>query len=305
MKTKNIAIFGATGHIGKNMVSFFSKNNDVELYLFSRNTKKIESLRKLFHSTNLKFYNFDEFEKYEYHAIINCIGIGNPSDFQESSVLNIAEFFDNKIINYLMNVKNSHYIHFSSGAVFGKEFNSPISDSSLSKIDINDLDIGAIYSISKLYLETKHRSLHDLNIIDLRLFGFFSKFIDINSGFFLSEIIKSIKNNSEFVTNQEEITRDYVDPADLYHLVNCCITKKQINDVFDVISKKPVSKSEILYEFTKEFGLKFRYDKTKIITSPTGLKKKYFSLSRKAEKIKYFPRYSSLETILNESKFIL
>ena len=51
MKQKNIAIFGSTGHIGKNLISFFIKNNDFKIFLFSRDIKKFESLKMIFSDT--------------------------------------------------------------------------------------------------------------------------------------------------------------------------------------------------------------------------------------------------------------
>ena len=306
MQQKNIAIFGSTGHIGKNLISFFLKDNNFKLFLFSRDVTKFKSLGILFPDTT-SFNSYDDFEKNEYDVIINCTGISNPNELlkNQSCIFDIIEFYDNKIINYLKNYPTTFYINLSSGAVFGKEFPSPVDDTSISKFQINKIDKGEMYSLSKIYSESKHRYLPDLNIVDLRIFGFFSRFIDMNSGFFMSELIKAIKNKSEFVTDNEDIIRDYVDPSDFYELIKNCIMHKKINDVFDVYSKKPISKFQILQEYSKKFELKFHSTEKFESISPTGLKKIYYSLSRKAKKINYVPQFSSLETLLNESSFIL
>ena len=306
MKQKNIAIFGSTGHIGKNLISFFIKNNDFKIFLFSRDIKKFESLKMIFSDT-MSFNTYDDFGKNEYDVIINCVGISNPNAFEKNSrsIFDTAEFYDTMVLDYLKNFPTTLYINLSSGAVFSGEFDKPVDDSSTYKFDVNGINKGEMYSISKMYLESKHRSLPDLNIVDLRIFGFFSRFIDVNAGFFMSELLQALKNKSEFVTDKKDFVRDYVNPKDFYDLTKNCIANKKINDVFDVYSKEINSKFQILEECFNKFDLKFKLVEKIESISPTGVKKKYYSLSRKAEKINYYPQFSSLETILNESSLFL
>ena len=306
MKQKNIAIFGSTGHIGKNLISFFIKNNDFKIFLFSRDIKKFESLKMIFSDT-MSFNTYDDFGKNEYDVIINCVGISNPNAFEKNSrsIFDTAEFYDTMVLDYLKNFPTTLYINLSSGAVFSGEFDKPVDDSSTYKFDVNGINKGEMYSISKMYLESKHRSLPDLNIVDLRIFGFFSRFIDVNAGFFMSELLQALKNKSEFITDKKDFVRDYVNPKDFYDLTKNCIANKKINDVFDVYSKEIISKFQILEECFNKFDLKFKLVEKIESISPTGVKKKYYSLSRKAEKINYSPQFSSLETILNESSLFL
>tara|TARA_B100001245_G_scaffold191533_1_gene149814 strand:+ start:96 stop:1061 length:966 start_codon:yes stop_codon:yes gene_type:complete len=306
MKQKNIAIFGSTGHIGKNLISFFIKNNDFKIFLFSRDIKKFESLKMIFSDT-MSFNTYDDFGKNEYDVVINCVGISNPNAFEKNSrsIFDTAEFYDTMVLDYLKNFPTTLYINLSSGAVFSGEFDKPVDDSSTYKFDVNGINKGEMYSISKMYLESKHRSLPDLNIVDLRIFGFFSRFIDVNAGFFMSELLQALKNKSEFVTDKKDFVRDYVNPKDFYDLTKNCIANKKINDVFDVYSKEIISKFQILEECFNKFDLKFKLVEKIESISPTGVKKNYYSLSRKAEKINYSPQFSSLETILNESSLFL
>ena len=306
MKQKNIAIFGSTGHIGKNLISFFIKNNNFKIFLFSRDIKKFESLKMIFSDT-MSFNTYDDFGKNEYDVIINCVGISNPNTFEKNSrsIFDTAEFYDMMALDYLKNFPTTLYINLSSGAVFGREFDKPVDDSSTYKFDVNKINKGEMYSVSKMYLESKHRSLPDLNIVDLRIFGFFSRFIDVNAGFFMSELLQALKNKSEFVTDKKDFVRDYVNPNDFYDLTKNCIANKKINDVFDVYSKEIISKFQILEECFNKFDLKFKLVEKIESISPTGVKKNYYSLSRKAEKINYSPQFSSLETILNESSLFL
>lgn len=311
MSSKNplfkIAIFGATGHIGKNLISYFSKEKNNELFLFSRDGKKLTLLKDEFLDISFSINTYENFDNKEYDVIINCIGISNPVDMAkaQSSIFSITKFYDDKIMNYLQKFPSTLYINLSSGAIFGEDFNLPVSDSSFSKLNINNPNTGHFYSVSKICSETTHRSLSHLKIIDLRIFGFFSRFIDHNSGFFLSDLCKAIKNNTEFFTDDIDFVRDYIHPSDLYELIKKCIMQKNINDVFDVYSKSPISKSKILEEFSQKYGLRVTIKDKSDFLSPTGFKKNYYSTSRKATKIGYDPQYSSLETILNEIEFIV
>jgi nucleoside-diphosphate-sugar epimerase len=305
MNQKKIAIFGSSGHIGKNLVTFFIKNNNFKTSLFSRDLNSFKPL-KFSSSGNISLNTYNNFKKNEYDVIVNCIGTSAPKELKktQSSIFNVTEFYDNMILEYLKIFPTTLYINLSSGAVFGRTFEKPVDNFSTSKLEINDINKDNSYSISKIYSESKHRYLSDLNIIDLRIFGFFSRFIDVSARFFMSELLQSLKNKSEFVTTNEDIIRDYVDPSDFYNLIKNCISNKKTNNVFDVYSKKPVSKFNILEEFSKTFDFKFKLVEKLESLSPTGLKKNYYSLSRKAEKIGYFPQFSSLETILNESSQI-
>lgn len=303
-----VAICGSSGHIGKNLISYFSKEKNCELYLFSRDRSlSINKLNNYFPQISPCIKTYDSFNDVKYDVIINCIGISNPHELvsDPSSVLTITELYDNKIINYLKKFPSTLYINLSSGAVFGEDFDSPVNDMTLSKFSINNPKSGYFYSISKLYSEAKHRLLSDRNIVDLRIFGFYSRFIDLKSKFFLCDLIRSIKNNTEFITNQVDIMRDYVHPSDFYSLICKCINKKTINDAFDVYSALPVSKFEILEKLSKKYDLKYIVNNKLDFSSPTGLKKNYYSTSRKARDMGYNPQYSSIDAILKETEFLL
>ena len=69
--------------------------------------------------------------------------------------------------------------------------------------------------------------------------------------------------------------------------------------------KKPISKFEILDLLYEKYHLNFEIIDASISVSPTGLKKNYFSNSRKALEIGYKPNYTSLETIVTEIQFCL
>jgi len=305
MSTKSIAILGCTGHVGKNLIYYFGREERFELVLFSRDKKKIKKIVSENHfKNNFTLNNYEEFNESKFDVIINCIGISDPAKIESEGklILKLTEDTDTLILEYLKTYPNVKLINFSSGAVYGEEINSPINDTIFQK-NLQECDTSSPYAIAKIKSEIRHRDLDKLNIVDLRLFSFFSRFMDLNSRFLISEIISSIKQNKKLITNEFDFYRDYIHPKDLFSLLKKCINKNPINDVFDLYSKKPIGKFELLNSLKDNFGLQYEIRPNSGFPSPTGFKKNYYSESRKAKLLGYEPQYSSIETIVNEMKY--
>ena len=301
MSTKSIAILGCTGHVGKNLIYYFGREERFELVLFSRDKKKIKKIVSENHfKNNFTLNNYEEFNESKFDVIINCIGISDPAkiESEEKIIMKLTEDFDQLILDYLKNNSDVKLINFSSGAVYGEEINSPINDTTPFSLNAHSQ-----YAIAKIQSETRHRNLAEFNIIDLRLFSFFSRFMDLNTRFLISEIISSINQKKKFITNEFDFYRDYIHPKDLFSLLKKCINKNTINDVFDLYSKKPIGKFELLDSLKDNFGLQYEIRPNSGFSSPTGFKKNYYSESRKAKLLGYEPQYSSIETIVNEMKY--
>ncbi|WP_203978742.1 NAD-dependent epimerase/dehydratase family protein [Geobacter sp. SVR] len=244
----------------------------------------------------------------KHDVIINCIGVGTQrkirGDYTKYFI--VGEKFDNMIIEYLQNYSpETLYINISSGAVYGRSFTGPVSEWSENALTVNHIMQEDYYSICKLNSEAKHRAFSHLKIVDLRLFSYFSRFADISDGYFITDIIDSIKSNKKLKTNTTNIIRDYVHPVDLCSIVHICIQINNINDAYDVMSTKPVNKTEILDYFSKNYGLKYSIDSSIVEQTPTGVKDIYYSKYFKIAKIGYIPSYSSLDTVIQEASYLL
>jgi nucleoside-diphosphate-sugar epimerase len=161
------------------------------------------------------------------------------------------------------------------------------------------------YGIAKFYSEARHRALAGFNIVDLRVFGYFSRFADLSEPFLVTDVVRAALAGREFVTGPGDIVRDYVHPADLCDLVLHAIERRGVNDVYDVYSAQPVSKHEILEEFRCRFGLRYRIDESFRPVTATGMKDHYYSNSRKAGVLGYFPQYTALAALVGETAAIL
>ncbi|MEK3790952.1 NAD(P)-dependent oxidoreductase [Paenibacillus sp. FSL R7-0204] len=296
-----IAIFGATGHIAKNLIVGLSSSEHYELYLFARSQERLTSF--LFENSIQGKTHLREYKQFQdldtYNVIINCIGVGNPGDLLRNpfSVFQITEQYDNIILRYIQNNPDSIYINLSSGAAYGSNFEKPATNTKLLNLNINNLSLKDYYGISKLNTEAKHRSLEKFKIVDLRIFGFFSAFIDMDSKFLLTEVIEHVGMRKVLNTSSENILRDYVHPEDFLSLVQSCMDENIQNGVYDVYSLKPATKFEILDYFVREHGLKYQVDTSYTYDSITGSKSNYYSLNGEASTIGYLPKYTSLESI--------
>ena len=305
---RKIAILGATGHIAKSLINNFNKSDEYYLYLFARSTEKLDNFLKIInYDERIKKIELNDFTNEKYAAIINCIGIGDPKKLKDAGpdIFRLTEHYDNFILDYLKDNNGCIYINFSSGAAYGVDFTIPVEDKKCFEIDINNICSEDNYGIVKLYSEAKHRSCSHFNIVDLRVFAFFSRYIDLNSKYFISELISCIKTKKEFLTNTINIARDYVHPNDLFNLIDIIINIRKINDAFDVYSLKPITKFEILDYFTENYGLIYKIESGIFGENSTGIKDNYFSNNQKARNIGYVPKYSSKDCIIGETKEIL
>lgn len=307
-KIKKIAILGATGHVAKNLISNFKRSENYNLYLFARSDEKLNNfLKSINYIENVEKISLNDFNKKKYDAVINCIGISDPIKLKNigPEIFRLTEYYDNCILDYLKDNSSCIYINFSSGAAYGIDFLTPADQDKCNVIKINNIDEKNNYGIVKLYSEVKHRSFKNLNIIDLRVFAFFSRYIDLNSQYFITELISCIKTGKEFLTGSNDIVRDYVHPDDLFKLIDICINIEKINDAFDVYSLKPVAKFEILNYFAVNYSLKYKIKPGTIGENITGVKDNYYSINKKAENIGYIPEFSSMDCIIGETKELL
>lgn len=312
MKKTKIAILGATSHIAKGLIDSFLEDANSSLALYTRSADKVQrflkSIGKSLNQRRVIHQGYRDFKEHPYDVVINCVGVGTAKQLQGDYTkwFTVTEKYDNLVIDYLQNYQSDAlYFSFSSGAVYGRDFSVPKEKNSINCLPVNQITYQDYYGIVRLNAEAKHRAFKHLRIVDLRLFSYFSRFIDLTDDYFITELLRSILNKKVFVTNKVNIIRDYVHPQDLFSMIQKCIKVSKINEVFDVTSAKPVTKQEIFDYFSSEYGLKYQMKKSLSDVSATGAKNIYYSRYNKAKAIGYKPQFTSLETIQEQSKYIL
>ena len=311
-KRTKVAIMGATSHIAKGIIYNFAKCKSFSLYLYTRDRNRVaEFIDSLEEKRDLSFTIIEGYNNFfsdsSYDVIINCIGVGTKKKLNGdySKYFTVTEEYDNLAISYLLNVcRDALYISFSSGAVYGR-LNTPAKEDTENSLTVNHIKPEDYYVIARLNAEAKHRSFSDLNIVDLRVFSYFSRFADISEGYLITDIIESILYNRVLKTDSNNIIRDYIHPEDLFNIILKCIDSGKINTAFDAVSAAAVNKNEILEYFSLQFGLHYETDRIITNESATGIKKVYCSNYNLTSKIGYSSKYGSMDTLRLEAESLL
>jgi len=312
MKKCRIAILGASSHIAQGLIARFGQQSNNHLCLFTNSPEKVRlSLSANIEAPGLKrikiMTGYDRFMAGEHDVVINCVGVGTARKLKGdySKYFLVTEKYDNLVIDYLLQHRQCLYLNLSSGMVYGRSLAAPAGENARISLSVNHLGREDYYSVVRINAEAKHRALSKLRIIDLRLFAYFSRYIDLQEGYFITELISCLKQKRVFLTDRMNIVRDYIHPDDFFALVQTCIKAGRVNAALDVNSAKPVSKQEILKYFSDEYGLRYKISGSIGHLSATGQKNIYCSKYDSAAKLGFRPRFSSLAAITQEAEYII
>ncbi len=308
LASRRVAVLGATGHVGKCVTAGLLNHGVHEVTAVARNTPAVAAfLEALPDGAAAHRCSFTEFPERDFDVIINCVGAGTPNAIQAlgPSIFALTEEFDDLVFAYLDRHPGALCVAMSSGAAYGGDFSSPAGGAG----ETSDAFVGQApndhYGRAKMASEERHRAATGRAIVDLRLFGLFSRFVDLSSPSLMSDIVRALLDRDELVVSADDIVRDYVDPDDLVRLLLCVLDAGPRNDVFDVFSAAPVSKSALLEAFAERYGLHYAIDPALAVLGVTGLKPDYYSLDRHAESIGYAPKWTSLEALCRETDAVL
>jgi nucleoside-diphosphate-sugar epimerase len=307
MLNRHIAILGANSHIAKGLIYNVLYKTNASLCLFTRNTAKtaafLESIGVNPGTRCLVHEGYQDFLAENHDVVINCVGAGTPNKLggDYSVWFTLTEEFDNLCLDYLRQHPETLYVNFSSGAVYGRGLSAPVTKESSCSFMVNRLQPPDYYALANLNAEAKHRSLKHFRIVDIRIFSYFSRFIDLDSGYFITEALKCALAETTLKTDSVDIVRDYLHPDDLLSLITSCAETGQLNSAFDAKSAKPISKFDILAMLKSEYGL--RYDVVPDLGngSPNGFNAIYCSTFNGAAEFGHKPVFSSLETLKGET----
>lgn len=303
-----VAVLGATSHIASDFV-LAARLAGYELFLFSRRPQDVSAWlasHGVMGSTPVSA-GYESFPIHDYGAIASFVGVGDPARAASmgSSILDVTQEFDALATGYLKRHPETRYVFLSSGAVYGPTFLEPADRNTQAQIPVNNLTEQHYYSVAKLYAETRHRALAPLPIVDIRVFNYFSRTADIAARYFITDILRAIRDGRELETGSATMHRDYLVPADFFALIDCVLRAPPANVALDAYSRAPVEKFELLDAMQREFGLRYRISPTPPVVNATGAKPAYYSTYRKAKELGYQPRFTSLEGVIAESRALL
>ena len=301
----SVAVLGATSHIARGLITRWAAAEEVRLTLFGRRPLP-EALRAAAPHAR-EVVGFDGPEAAEpFDFIVNCIGAGTPGSpgFDRANWFTVLEEFDRRALAMLRNNPDGTLLTFSSGAIYGRNADFPADADTVNRIAVNHVPESEYYGVVRLFLETRHRALAPLRIVDLRIFSYFSRYADPAAGYLATDILRAIRDGRELAVSPDEAVRDYIDPGDLFRLVEGCRLHAAagFNRAIDVRSTAPVGKFELLERCRERFGLRFSVrGGGGVPVSPNGSCSRYASEWRQPDVEAWWtPRFSALEAVENE-----
>ena len=301
----NIAILGATSQIAKDMILSFGDEHHLELF-----SRQAAAMDRWMVENNLNNYRsktyFDFPASRGFDAIINFVGAGSPERVASmgANIFTITESFDRLAMEHLEEHRDCKYIFISSGAAFGDNFSTPADSLKNSVFPINDIQPKHYYGMAKAMAEVRHR-ISPHNIIDLRVFNYFSHTGNIYHRFMFNDIIRSIQDNTVFRVDRTPLMRDYLGPLDFFQMINVLLKQDNINSAIDCYSRQPVSKDTLLSAMAERYGLVYETVGHPVGFQSTGVKEKYYSANTAAYALGYRPTLTSMENIFLAADKIL
>lgn len=305
-----IAILGATSEIAKDLIRWLSCMPMYECVLFARRPEAVEAWQAeqgLLNRFPAKVFNRLH-ETLDFDAVINFVGVGNPALAAQmgASILDVTVSYDDLALAYVKNHPACRYIFLSSGAVYGENFDVPVTSASRAIFPINGDQITNWYSVAKFHAEMRHRALPDRLIIDIRIFNYISRYQNINARFLITDMIRAAKESAIFKTSAGNFYRDYLSPADFCRLISCVLSGPDKNTAIDCFTKAPIDKRGLLEGMKQNFGLAYEFTENPAGANVTGLKPNYFSTNYlAAELFGYTPQKTALEAVVEETAAIL
>ena len=285
MASGPIAILGATSQIARDFAARFQDR--AELHLFGRNAASRP---------------YAKFGQDRYSAIINFVGVGDPSRAREmgADIFAVTREYDLLALSYLQRHPDTRYIFISSGAVYGHNFADGVTESSLAHVPVNAIQPQDYYAAAKLYAEALHRSRPE-SIFDIRVFNYISRSTDLSARFLIADMINAVRGGTMFKTTDRPLMRDFLHPADFCQMIERCLAAPAgSNMALDCYSQSPISKAELIKLMAGDFGMKYEIAQTANIVNATGEKPNYFSRNHCAATLGYAPAYSSHSAIREE-----
>lgn len=281
----NIAILGSNAHIARGLIRNLQNEKEVKLFLFSRNHTGVEKFLG-YNDHNCSMAHYPNMYCYKFDMIINCVGVGTEKK-DYTKYFTVLSKYDDMVMEYLSENPDCKYVFFSTGSIHR---GIPKRVDSVGKTQYP--------AIVRLFLETKHRAHQELNIADLRIYSYFSRYINLEDNYLICDIIKAVKNKTVLKTSSMNIIRDYLHPNDLFGCVKKLLSQKKFNKAIEVGSAQPVRKFEIIKYFQKKYNLEYKIAKVESVA--TGNKDEYFPARPDNN-----PKYSSIRTIETEAEYII
>ena len=293
----SVGIFGASGQIGRCLTRALAADHD--LSLFARRPGVVHDFLDL-EGLAARVATFDGFAGGDYDLIINAVGNGDPAGIRRegAGILETTAHFDDLALGYLRARPETGYLFLSTGAIYGEDYRQALEPEPVLRLPLNRATPKEFYPLAKRIAEIKHRTASDLKVSDIRIFGFVSRALDPQGGFFLSQVLQKLLADEVFETGASDFVRDYASSDDLVRLVRAIVENGVPNREFDLYSAAPTTKAGLLEAMKREFGLRVEIGGSQAIDAVQTVPP-FITAQRAAETVGYRPAGTSLQNVLD------
>ena len=242
-----IGILGGTGQIAMSVARHLGDDFDVLLY--SRNPAEPSGTQK----SRIQHLPLEQFGCEPVDLVVNAIGAGDPARIRSAGghIRAITRYFDHLAMAHIGKTFDK-YIFLSSVSVYGDNPVFPVCPNTLRA---SDSPKRSDYGEAKREAEERHER-HGGPIVDLRVFGYVSPRVPLNSGFLLGKIFATTAGAQPFSPEGPDFVRDYIGPSYLSDIFKSVLAGTPENQRMDAISRQPTSRNRILAEMESSYGLK-------------------------------------------------
>jgi nucleoside-diphosphate-sugar epimerase len=287
-----IAVLGATGYVGRSIGRVLADEGH-PVAMFARNLRKLSDQAW---PPAVELRDLASFRAADFSLVINAIGAGDPILVRSlgADILDVTAFWDQRVLDSMG--PQTRYVFLSSGAIYGTKFDQPVGSDSEISLPVNFLDRVPPYTMAKLQAEMRHRLARSRAILDVRIFGYADPSIDLSGGFFLAELVRSIRDRKVFVTSSEDMVRDYSGARELRALIGDWERSGAPNCPLDLYTISPASKHDLLEIFKARYDLKIDYV-ADTGSNPTSAKRFYASSHRVAADLGFRPMRDTVRVL--------
>lgn len=305
-----LAILGASSQIAKDLIGSLVRDGQSELLLYARDTGAVSAwLAATLPGARATVAGYADYDSVPHDAVLNFVGVGDPQRAARmgGEIFAVTQQFDDLALDGLRRNPQRRYLFLSSGAAYGSDFAAPADAATRATVAINALQPQDYYAVAKLHAECKHRALPQLAITDLRVFNYFSRTQDLAARFFITDMLRAVRDGSVLRTAPGFMVRDYLHPQDFHQLVRCVLDGAPANRALDCYSAATIDKPALLELMRSRFGLRYEVAEPApgAIVNATGGKPHYYSLNRQAAELGYQPAFTSEQGITLESAIML
>jgi nucleoside-diphosphate-sugar epimerase len=237
LKGKKILVVGGNGYLGKFLVKVL-RENEADIFVISRNCEQSNS------QFTVDITNFDETYKViqkikpdiVYHLAANISRNRDFTIYKEMATVNVQGTLN--ILKSLEGI-DAHFIFTSSSEIYGNnaspfhenQIPKPVSPYSLTKIN------------AEMLVQT-YSTNQSKKFTNLRVFNFYGE--NMPEGFFIPQMIQSLKKGEDFLMTKGEQVRDFLYVGDVVKaLVLTAKNSNSYGETMNVCSGKGTKLSQL------------------------------------------------------------